>query len=156
MTIKFSSYMDGALRPKVLRDRALEALSNVHFDTIVGTGLSGTLPLQMIAEQFNVNMLAVRKDRSSCHSDGLLEGTLGNRWVLVDDFVSSGATVVRAMKAIDDIKVKTKFVGAFLYENYSGDMFQSAAELTTHTRMIQHYLDDHAKGKSKWQNEPVF
>lgn len=117
-----SAYMKTALKPKELKLRAKEALKGVQFDTIVGTGLSGILPLYLLGEQFKVYTLAVRKPNDSSHAGSqLLEGTLGNRWLFLDDFISTGDTFIRTHRTVEKYLYfnncnKAKCVGAFLYD----------------------------------------
>lgn len=119
------SYFEPALDPtlELVRKRSRAIVRRgVNFDTFVGTGFSGTLPLYGLAKKFKVNALAVRKTLSGTHSSYLLEGTLGRRWVFLDDFISSGETFLRVYKAI----VKrdgdgSQCVGAFCYASHSED-----------------------------------
>lgn len=123
-------YFAKAFEPESIRRMALKSLKGIEFDTIIGSGHSGVLPLGVIARSLKVNMCIVRKqtDKENSHARGLVEGFVGKRWIFVDDFISTGATFVRVSRAVNNaIQVresstwvtkgfKTECVGAFLYE----------------------------------------
>lgn len=114
-----SAYLRTALDPKKVRARAKKGLQGVQFDTVVGTGLSGLLPLHILGEHFKVYTLAVRKVNDGSHGIGLTEGTVGLRWLFVDDFISTGNTFIRTYKTVmaacKNRGFATECVGAFLY-----------------------------------------
>lgn len=129
------SYLGKALRdPHKLIRNAKKALKDVDFDTFIGTGVSGTLAVGMLSVVFpNKNFAIVRKDESS-HSPFMVEGSIGEKWIFVDDFISSGATLRRTMKQIVNAVTEAKgwgkikfpeYVGTFLYE-VDGGRFQTA------------------------------
>ena len=96
-------------------------VSAPEFDTIVGTGLSGTLHLTRLATALDCNWLAIRKKNDSNHADELPEGLLGRKWIFFDDFIGVGSTFQRVARAVTDIAEKrdfeTEFVGAYLYSS---------------------------------------
>ncbi|WP_431941642.1 phosphoribosyltransferase [Nocardia grenadensis] len=102
-------------------NEAKEQLEGIEFDTFVGTGLSGSLMIPALAKAFDVDFLMVRKKNDGSHSSYPCEGYLGERWIFVDDLISSGRTfdrvarVVRAAAAWDHHR--TELVGAYLYES---------------------------------------
>lgn len=120
-----SGYMDNVFNPREIRKRAKKALSGIQFDTVIGTGMSGVLPLQTIAAQFKVYAVAVRKNTEGSHSTSKLEGHLGRRWLFVDDFISSGTTFAKVHKAVRTEAAqrgfRTECVGAFQYEKWLED-----------------------------------
>jgi orotate phosphoribosyltransferase len=123
MLYKSSGYFSTAFAPKELRNRAQTILKGVQFDTVVGSGISGVLPLLTIAEACQVSMMVVRKphDLGNSHCDSLLEGTLNHKWLFVDDFVATGSTFARVWddinKACNHHSKVHECVGAFLYES---------------------------------------
>ena len=139
-----SDYVQTVLDPSEMRRRS-DDLSGVDFDCIVGTGLSGLLPLQILAEHLNCNYLAVRKPLDSSHSDSLLEGTLGARWVFVDDFISSGSTLVRVQAAIDAAASEAHFVtvcvGAWCYDELDFNRWRSLPTLRAAYPLIDYSYD---------------
>lgn len=76
-----------------------EELKEVKFDTMVGTGLSGTLVVPTLARAFGTYWAIVRKENSP-HANGLIEGEIGQKWLFVDDFICSGATLERVRDVI--------------------------------------------------------
>jgi len=124
MSAKFrTGYMDKALYdlPGVI-DEAREELAGVEFDTIVGTGFSGGVVVPALAMALGVNFVLIRKeDDDSHHGPGRLIGELGDKWVFVDDFVSSGRTKRRVVEKIEAAAIvedqSTEYVGDYLYAN---------------------------------------
>lgn len=100
--------------------RMREELKEVEFDTMVGTGLSGTLVVPTLARAFGTLWAIVRKEHSP-HSYGLIEGEIGQKWLMVDDFVDTGETVRRVQRAINEEflrfpDISTQYVGIYQYE----------------------------------------
>lgn len=114
-----------------LIENAREHLKAVDFDTIVCTGLSGVTAGALLAHALGKELVVVRKaDDTSTHSTRKAEGYLGERWLFVDDFTDSGATLVRARRIIESVcqdyaftqlvnpsnhPHQTTYVGAYLY-----------------------------------------
>lgn len=115
------SYLQDALfdLPAVL-DHATRALEDVDYDTLVGTGFSGGIVIPALALVLEKRYVLVRKDTDdSHHGKGRLIGSLGRRWVFVDDFVSTGATRTRVVDKIEQAAAieghSTEMVGEFMY-----------------------------------------
>lgn len=92
---------------------------DVEYDTMVGIGLSGSLVIPSLARLMGKYWAIVRKQDNS-HSSNKFEGTLGRRWLFVDDFVESGTTLLTCKKVIADIcEIKehvTQYVGTYQYQ----------------------------------------
>lgn len=119
-------YMDKAVfnLPEVIESCRL-ALRGVDFDTIVGTGFSGGIVIPALALTMNKDFVLIRKETDdSHHGQGMLVGQLGERWVFVDDFVSSGRTRSRVIEKIDGALTAgaqpAEMVGQYLYQNEMG------------------------------------
>lgn len=100
----------------IMRERLVE----VEYDTMVGTGLSGTLVVPTLARAFGKYWAIVRKEHSP-HAYGMIEGEIGQSWLFVDDFISSGDTLHRVQGVINDAfaryeNLSTKYVGTYEYE----------------------------------------
>ena len=112
----------------VIAEKARETLAGVQFDTMVGTGLSGTLVVPSLARLLNVECWAVVRKESTPHSSVMIEGSIGYRWLFVDDFISSGATRRRVMDQVAWHVPRTTFAGSYLYEwsdgAYNTDLVQ--------------------------------
>lgn len=79
---------------------AVKVLKRYEFDTIAFRGLSGALIAPIIAMRMNKHLVAIRKGES-CHSSHQLEGNVATeRYVIVDDFISSGETVRKIVQEI--------------------------------------------------------
>lgn len=119
------SYFNAALTREG-RDRTIQmayaAQKVLKFDTLVVTGVSGTVMGGVVAHALGVDLLVVRKeDDNSTHSWNRMEGSLGSRWAFLDDLVDSGATrrrvVAKVREFAEQREVETRFVGSLLYEN---------------------------------------
>lgn len=118
-------YMDEALfnLEKVI-ERAKKDLADVDFDTLVGTGFSGGVVIPSLALAMGKQFVLIRKDTDdSHHGKGRLLGSLGKRWIFVDDFVSSGRTRKRVIEKVNDAardsEMEVEFIGQYMYINYS-------------------------------------
>jgi hypothetical protein len=126
-----SSYQKTAVfRPgEAIRDARL-ALKGVDYDTMIGTGLSGALMVPTLARALRKKWAIIRKPDDGSHSEARYEGTIGSRWIFVDDFVSSGQTRDRVIREVERIvsvhnlahsdyelhPFETRMVGSYLYE----------------------------------------
>ena len=131
---KFQTYyMDAAVfsLPEVI-ETAEEQLADVDFDTMVGTGFSGSIVIPSLALVMGKKFVLIRKETDdSHHGKGRVVGELGNRWIFVDDFIGSGRTRKRVIQKIRDAvdegqlwgqSVTTEMVGQYTYEQrYSGE-----------------------------------
>lgn len=126
-------YMDDALFNLAdVIDTAKERLANVEFDTLVGTGFSGGVVIPALALAMGKKFVLIRKETDdSHHGKGKLLGSIGDRWIFVDDFVSSGTTRRRVIEKINESVAElgygTTMAGQYMYVNYSeyGPEFQS-------------------------------
>jgi orotate phosphoribosyltransferase len=116
-------YFDNALEDLAsVIEQAKIDLADVDFDTLVGTGFSGGVVIPALALALGKHYVLIRKDNDdSHHGSGRLIGVLGEKWLFVDDFVSSGATRDRvAEKVLTSAYYEgqpTENVGAYLYCN---------------------------------------
>jgi orotate phosphoribosyltransferase len=114
-------YMDDAVFDlnKVIKT-AKERLADVDFDTLVGTGFSGGIVIPALALAMGKKFVLIRKETDdSHHGKGRLLGELGNKWIFVDDFVSSGRTRQRVIDKVEEVDGDTEYVGQYMYVNYS-------------------------------------
>jgi len=122
-----SSYFSMAFDdPEKILAPARKALATVTFDTVVGTGLSGALVVPIFAREFGTNFAVVRKPGESNHDIGSIVGRVGDRWLFVDDFIASGATLRRVKAVMADLRqgtwgdpagIDSEYVGAWLYQD---------------------------------------
>lgn len=109
-----------------LVEKAKDSLPS-DVDTLVGTGLSGTLVVPHLGRALGLYWGIMRKpsdfEGRSSYAHEVYEGSLGRKWALVDDFVSSGDTVIRVLKqmteAVEPLDWRlgwdTEFQGVFQY-----------------------------------------
>ena len=95
-----------------------------EFDTLVGTGFSGGLIVPMLANELDKNFVLIRKPRDNSHHSGQMVGVLGERWLFVDDFTSSGTTLKRVQRIVKANATRqyheTEFIGAYFYRGMFG------------------------------------
>lgn len=118
MTKKFGvAYFDDALfdLPTLIAD-AQNRLKRLKFDTLVGTGFSGGVVVPALALAMGKQFVLVRKESdNSHHGPGKLIGELGERWIFVDDFISSGSTREYVLSKIRYYAPDSRCVGQYLY-----------------------------------------
>lgn len=107
-----------------LKDLAAEVMSaalslaayRYDYDAIAVTGISGLsvgAPLSLIT---NKKLVVIRKESETAHSSahpGMTELKDGDRYIFVDDFISSGATAKRVRSAIEREVPGAKYVGSY-------------------------------------------
>lgn len=109
--------------PEELSDWLLPLFpSDIQFDTIVGTGLSGTIAIVKLASVWNKHTAFIRKPSESNHSSRVIEGSIGNQWLFVDDIISTAQTVRRCAEIVTHTAPTARCVGGILY----GDTYVSA------------------------------
>lgn len=103
---------DRAYRVRVIR-YFKKMVREVPFNTIVVTGVSGLLMGPILAHTTRKSLLVVRRDGESTHSPERLEGTIGGRYLFVDDFICKGDTATRVHNEIPG----AIWAGAFLWRH---------------------------------------
>lgn len=92
-------------------------VAGVKYDTIIGTGLSGTVFTARVAPGLKKVFAILRKeDDTSTHSGNKLEGRVGKSWVFADDFSETGATLARVVKYMQRNHPECEFKGMYSYE----------------------------------------
>lgn len=114
-------YLEDAMDdPIALIHQLEEDLSSFEApDTLIGRGLSGALFVPMLADALGLHWAVVRKKGDGSHSHEPIEGTIGERWLFVDDLIASGSTLAITRQAVHAHCKKygheTEFVGAWTY-----------------------------------------
>lgn len=133
-----TGYMDQALDDLAsVIERAKLHLRDVDFDTIIGTGFSGGVVVPALALAMGKRYALVRKESdNSHHGPGRIMGTIGERWLFLDDLVASGSTrryvLRRVNEALESRGHKAVRVGQYLYMSHWNDdrgRFYGAAEI---------------------------
>jgi orotate phosphoribosyltransferase-like protein len=99
-------------------------LSKIEFDTIVFRGMSGALMAPIVAHQLEKFVTICRKPSDDSHAGcGRLEGHVGmKKYIIFDDFISSGKTIQSILDTIKDHyefenETEPNCVGIFLYRS---------------------------------------
>lgn len=126
-----TDYLTCVFDPVAFRTRVNEAIGlltefrkHTPFDAIAFTGVSGAALAFPLSFALGIPLLCVRKQGESSHSPYKVEGDYSaERYVIVDDFISSGSTVNRIQDDIEsEISGVPELVGLYLYKdagNYS-------------------------------------
>ena len=122
-TYMIEAFGDIAKMADIMREKFDVAQSHMNLDdpdTLVGTGLSGALVIPRLADILDKRWAIVRKDDGS-HSNNPVEGQIGHKWMFVDDFISSGNTLLKVKNVISKISrdwdFPTKYVGTYEYHH---------------------------------------
>lgn len=98
---------------KIIKKEQLE------FDTIAFSGMSGSLIAPIIADKLKKQMILVRKGKDDTHSHCSCEGFKDvKRYIIVDDGISTGATLKRIKDRISQFNLDAVPVGIFMYNGY--------------------------------------
>jgi adenine/guanine phosphoribosyltransferase-like PRPP-binding protein len=110
-------------------DKTLTAAEAIRkrtgFDTIAFSGMSGAAMAFLLSHWMGVPTLCVRKKGDSSHyvssTRRYLEGNAVDvrKYLIVDDFISSGATVQYMIDTIGDTNAQAECVGMLMYASYS-------------------------------------
>jgi len=101
-----SRYLRMAFDPKHRSNtitKAIKTLESVKFDAVVCKGVSGLAIAPTIADAFGVSLCVVRHKKAKDHShcEKLVEGPENiTRFIIIDDFVCTGATVCQIFQAM--------------------------------------------------------
>lgn len=133
VTVRGNTYFKEAWNMRGMTKWAREQLPS-SVDTLVGTGMSGTLIVPRLAERLGLFWGVVRKPGVSSHAGSTTryEGQMGRCWAFVDDFISSGDTLFRVLDEVEDefhnpdpkldpwkADWHTEFAGALCYSNWN-------------------------------------
>ena len=105
---------DAKLVPKVVNKicRALRKRIN-DFDGIVISGYSMALIGPIVAFKLKKNVCVVSKENDARNSYQKVEGLHSQRWLMIDDLVSSGRTLSRVADGVK--RIEGTLVGVVLY-----------------------------------------
>lgn len=118
-------YFNSSLHPEVRHlyvSRVLDALEGVNFDTIVVRGNSGTTIGSIVAHHLGCHLYVVRKHREDTHAEQDFAGSMGCRYVILDDFISSGRTITAIREnVLTNYGDRVELVGITLYRDTKKD-----------------------------------
>ncbi len=109
---------------------AAERMMKAHpFDAIAFTGTSGAALAYILSHWMNVPVVCVRKESERSHYPsylGRLEGFVAfQRYMIVDDFISSGATIDKIRDEIAKVVKTATCVGIVLYSRTADSEYRS-------------------------------
>lgn len=97
-----ADYFRNAIEPgtrKRIISEALKRLRPLEPDTIVCRGVSGQSVGAILAYELDCDLYVIRKPGENSHNgSSLASGHLGERCIVVDDFIASGATMVEILR----------------------------------------------------------
>ena len=149
--------------PQATIDSICHALNDPKFgqvDLIVGTGMSGLLPLMSTSKQSGIPCAAVRKNGGS-HSYDKIEPPSSerdsSRYVIIDDLTDSGETIKRIQRIMAEEYDYAQCVGMIFYQNYGKDCSRKwfngipVTQLSANIHMLQTLRDgemgEHISGR---------
>lgn len=115
MSSIISSHLRNFLDVPTLREKvgiARRILRDHDFDTIAFRGMSGALIAPALALELQKNLIMVRKPSDKGHSCFKVEGNQdAKRYIIVDDFESSGDTKRIIIEAVRDFAPDANYLG---------------------------------------------
>jgi adenine/guanine phosphoribosyltransferase-like PRPP-binding protein len=130
-----STYMRRVFQPALFSkivDHTMGIAEQLHqeykFDTIAFSGTSGAAMAFILSHKMGLPLLCVRKQEITSHytnSGNYLEGNIGARkYLIVDDFISSGETIRYIVSTIHKQKPATECVAILMYNQKMGGNYQ--------------------------------
>lgn len=116
--VDYTKLVNAAIR------RTKEIAVKVKFDAIAFTGTSGAAMAYPLSYKLKIPLICVRKDKSNYqnYSDYDIEGIINaKKYLIVDDFMSSGDTVRRIISKIKERMPIAKPIGILLYNIYPSE-----------------------------------
>lgn len=145
-----ASYFFSVLHPEErieVLEKAVADLKDVVFDAIAFTGMSGALFAPMLAFAMKKELIAVRKSSADTHSHTPIEGYIkSKRYIIVDDFVSSGTTILLVCEKVKNFATDGKLVGILTYYdngiyNESAGFYNSGSRIFRRLPKLEEYTD---------------
>jgi hypothetical protein len=123
-----SHYLKQAFNPARVKKfvrAAVPLLKRYDFEAIAFRGMSGALIAPVLAYRCNKTLVMVRKPKQNAyedHSDLRIEGDAAmQRYLIVDDFMCSGTTVMTTIREINAFAPQAKCLGALFYNRFMLD-----------------------------------
>lgn len=132
-----SSYLERVVEPGRRKETIAECLRILvpireEFDSIVGTGVSGVTIGSILAHCLDKHFVFIRKDSEKSHSRFAVEGNPGYGFVVVDDLICSGSTLLGILDTVErECGQRPRCRGVLLYNGINlplerawGDIFR--------------------------------
>ena len=95
---------------------ARKILKDIDFDSIAVRGISGIGFGSVLSYSMNKKLIIVRKDRKNSHGYFDVEASEDcNKFLIVDDFTSTGTTVLAIFNGVRQKFKDIKFIGTYMY-----------------------------------------
>jgi adenine/guanine phosphoribosyltransferase-like PRPP-binding protein len=131
------------LKKNLSKARRLLKAAALDFDAVACRGVSGIVFASPLALSLGKPLIVVRKSGDGSHSNNHVECGVEwenvKRWLFVDDFISSGATMTEVNKALIAVDPKLVCAGRLLYSRMEVQ--------TAETGKILFRIDDDGKLK---------
>jgi len=127
--------MDTCLNPKTRKDliewiyQTLKPHAN-KFDAIAVCGMSMALVAPTIADRLNKNLILVRKGGERTHSDLRVEGVRDGRYIIIDDIIDTGDTLLRVTEQIEKFNKYAVCVCVIQYHHQKVSWAKQTSQLT--------------------------
>jgi orotate phosphoribosyltransferase len=106
---------------KEVIDRARRNIRKERFDTIAVRGISGISIGAILAHQLKKELAIVRKENDSHHTERMVESPFEvARYVIVDDFTSSGETLYHILRNMQISHPNALCLGYLAYKREGG------------------------------------
>lgn len=123
-----SSHLHTYLSPYLLANKlriATKLLRSFDFDTIAFRGMSGALTAPTLAMRLKKQMILVRKDGDDSHTYDRVEGNRASlRYIIVDDFVSTGKTRNTIIDKVRAFAPNAEFIGLLPVSRMHDDLLE--------------------------------
>lgn len=109
--------------------KAEQLKKDTGFDTIAFSGISGAAVAFILSHWLNIPLLCVRKKGENSHyhqqNGKILEGNVQDvkKYIIVDDFIASGATCHHIIDSIRESNLRARCVGMVMYRAYENFTF---------------------------------
>lgn len=114
-----SVYLGEILTGTGMRNAVKDAVSRLRpfrdeFEAVAFRGISGALIAPSVAQCLKKDIIVVRKNETR-HSGLQVEGPYCERYIIVDDFISSGETIQIIKDSVEKADLGKTLVGVFMY-----------------------------------------
>jgi len=89
--------------------------NKIRFDSVAYRGHSGALVAPAVAMRLQKPLILVRKGLFGNHSTTPVEGSTARKYIIIDDFISSGETIHEVINSIDNRRYQQKCIAVLTY-----------------------------------------
>lgn len=118
-------------------DALWDRINQIKFDYICGLPY-GAIPLaSMLSIKYNIPMVLLRKTSKDYGTCKLLDGkvNIGEKILLIDDFISSGNTMLSALKILKELTIKCSDVAVLIDSEVGGSDYIRSNGINVHSVM---------------------